>query len=106
MKPINLVLGAGLCLAILSAPALAQTCGGSFQGFVNDMKSEARTRGHSASTVDRFFSSVRQDPAVIRADRRQGIFQMPFTDFARRLISQNRIVAGERVRDVGSHAQA
>jgi lytic murein transglycosylase len=31
---------------------------------------------------------------VLAADRRQGVFQMPFTDFARRLISQNRIDRG------------
>ncbi len=96
MRSVNLFLGAGLFLATLSSPVLAQSCGGSFSGFVNDMKAEARARGHSKTTVDRFFSSVAQDPAVIRADRRQGIFQMPFTDFARRLISQNRVVAGER----------
>jgi lytic murein transglycosylase len=83
---------------ILSATtALGQTpCGGSFAGFVSDMKSEARQRGHSGKVVDRFFASVRQDPKVIRADRAQGIFQMPFIDFSRRLISQNRVQAGQR----------
>lgn len=82
---------------LAASAAAAQTpCGGSFGGFVNDLKSEARTRGFSAPEVDRFFSSVRQDPKVIRADRSQGIFQMPFIDFSRRLISQNRLNAGIR----------
>jgi lytic murein transglycosylase len=40
---------------------------------------------------------VRQDPAVIRADRAQGVFQLPFIDFSRRLISQNRIQNGARL---------
>ena len=60
------------------------------------MKSEAVSKGHNQAKVDRLFANVRQDPKVIRADRAQGIFQMPFIDFSRRLISQNRLVAGQR----------
>ena len=92
------VLSAALATGLAAAlPATASVpCGGSFAGFVEAMKAEARARGHSAASVDRFFASVRQDPAVIRADRAQGIFQMPFTDFARRLISNDRLVRGQR----------
>ncbi len=79
-----------------SSLAAAQSCGGSFSSFVNGLKKEAVARGHDKGTVDRFFQSVRQDPKVIRADRAQGIFQMPFIDFSRRLISQNRLNAGIR----------
>ncbi len=78
------------------AVAAAQSCGGSFNEFVNALKQEAVTKGHSAKAVERFFGPVRQDPKVIRADRAQGIFQMPFVDFSRRLISQNRLNAGIR----------
>jgi lytic murein transglycosylase len=91
-------LSAALVLGVITATTAAASvpCGGSFPGFVEAMKAEARARGHSPATVDRFFASVRQDPAVIRADRAQGIFQMPFTDFARRLISNDRLVRGQR----------
>lgn len=87
-----------LCLtSMLSAASVsAQTCGGNFGSFVNDLKSEARARGVESATIDRFFRSVKPDPKVIRADRAQGIFQMPFVDFSRRLISQNRLNAGLR----------
>jgi lytic murein transglycosylase len=83
---------AALCLTV--APALAQ-CGGSFGGFVQGLKAEAVAKGHAPASVDRFFAPVRHDPAVIRADRAQGVFQLDFTSFARRLISQNRISAGQ-----------
>lgn len=85
-------------LVILTSVSLAQaqTCGGTFGKFVNGLKAEAVANGHDTSTVDSFFSSARQDPKVIRADRSQGIFQMPFVDFSRRLISQNRLNAGIR----------
>ena len=58
------------------------------------LSQEAISRGHDASTVKQFFASVRQDPKVIRADRAQGVFQKPFTEFAQRLISSNRLNTG------------
>ena len=93
----RILFGSIFTLFAATSLAVAQTpCGGPFGRFVRDLKAEARAKGHSAATVDRFFASVRQDPKVIRADRSQGIFQMPFIDFSRRLISQNRVVAGQR----------
>ncbi len=83
-------------VAIMAGSAAAQSCGGSFGSFVSAMKAEAAARGHDATTINRFFANARQDPKVIRADRAQGIFQMPFIDFSRRLISQNRLNAGIR----------
>ncbi|MDR9395080.1 MAG: lytic murein transglycosylase [Roseovarius sp.] len=83
-------------LALTAMPAAAQQCGGSFSGFVGALKSEALARGHAPATVDAFFAPVRRDPSVIRADRRQGVFQMNFTDFARRLISASRLQIGRR----------
>jgi len=82
-------------LILGTTPALAQPCGGSFSGFVDQMKQEAIASGHDIQTVNAFFASVRQDPKVIKADRRQGVFQMNFTDFARRLISNSRLNTGK-----------
>jgi lytic murein transglycosylase len=86
-------------LSLFLAPASASAavpCGGDFGAFVNAMAAEAVRQGYDAALVQEFFSGVRQDPSVIRADRAQGIFQRPFTDFSRRLISQNRIDNGKR----------
>lgn len=84
-------------LIMLAGGAVAQTCGGSFQGFVDDMKAEAVSRGFERGTVDQFFAPVRHDASVIKADRQQGVFQMPFVDFARRLISNNRLSKGRQM---------
>ena len=81
----------------LTAGGTAAACGGNFNAFVADLRAEAQARGHDAATVQRFFSGVRQDPAVLRADRRQGVFQLPFTEFARRLISANRLNRGRQM---------
>ena len=61
---------------------------------MDGLAAEAVQLGHDEATVRSFFAGVRQDPAVIRADRAQGVFQMPFIDFSRRLISQNRLQNG------------
>ena len=89
-------LGLSALIACLAAsPARAEVpCGGSFPDFVQAMADEAVARGHDPQTVARFFDSVRQDPATLRADRAQGIFQLGFVDFARRLISQYRLDTG------------
>ncbi len=85
-----------LALAATSLPALA-ACGGSFQNFVRDMKTEAVQKGHDRAAVDRFFSSVRQSQSVLRADRDQGMFQRPFLDFSNNLISDARLRKGQQL---------
>jgi len=86
------------CLAFgLSAGASsAQQCGGDFGQFLQGLRAEAVSRGHDEATVDAFFRTARYDQRTLDADRRQGFFQQPFTEFARRLISQNRMDAGRR----------
>ncbi|WP_420857459.1 lytic murein transglycosylase [Marivivens marinus] len=76
---------------LLGTGATAQGCGGSFSGFVDGLRQEARSMGYDAATVDGFFANARQDQDVINADRRQGVFQKDFISFSRSLISQNRI---------------
>jgi lytic murein transglycosylase len=89
-----------LCAALYLAPAVtvAQCTGssgnGSFSEFKAGLRTEAIARGIAPATADAFLRSVRHDPAVLKADRAQGVFQRPFIDFSRRLISQNRIDAG------------
>ncbi|HBS48658.1 MAG TPA: lytic murein transglycosylase [Rhodobacteraceae bacterium] len=83
--------------AFVAASPLFARCGGTFSGFVAGLKEEAVSRGHDASTVDAFFRTVRQDQKVLNADRAQGVFQKPFIDFSRHLISRNRIDKGRRM---------
>ncbi|WP_095587341.1 lytic murein transglycosylase [Actibacterium ureilyticum] len=81
----------------LTSPALAKTpCGGSFSSFLAGVKKEAVAKGHAPGTVDKFLASARSDPKVIKADRSQGVFQLDFITFSRRIISQNRIDNGRR----------
>lgn len=84
-----------VCLSLSFATAAQpQTCGGNFGNFVDGLRAEAVQRGYDRALVDNFFRGVQFNQAVINADRRQGIFQRPFLDFSRALISQNRMNAG------------
>ena len=67
-------------LGLLPLKTEAQ-CGGPFKAFKEGLKSEAVSLGISAKTADMFLSSVQQDKTVLRADKAQGVFQKPFTDF-------------------------
>ena len=84
-----------LAAIFLGAPSVgAQPCGGPFDAFLDGIRDEAREYGHSEQVVDRFLEHAAHDPKVIRADRAQGIFQIPFIEFSGRLISQHRLHHG------------
>ncbi|OSP53743.1 lytic murein transglycosylase [Pseudoruegeria sp. SK021] len=85
---------AALLLALALPTTAAAQCGGSWQSFLFGIKAEARGMGLSAAATDRFLQGARQDPAVLKADAAQSIFQKPFVDFARQLISAGRINNG------------
>ncbi len=81
-------------LLLSASAAQAVPCGGSFPGFVAEMKAEALQRGFPQSVVDPFFAAADPSQAVLAADRRQGIFKTDFISFTRKLISQNRLDRG------------
>ncbi|WP_295310957.1 lytic murein transglycosylase [Roseobacter sp.] len=91
MRPASLI----LALTLATAPLAAQACGGSFSAFVADLERESVSRGHDPAAARRFFSGIRQSPSVLKADRAQGVFQKPFIDFARNLISTSRLKQGQ-----------
>ncbi|MCI2395789.1 lytic murein transglycosylase [Aliiroseovarius sediminis] len=93
----KILTSAALAICLSAAPSFAGLvkCGGSFQNFTAAMKQEAMRRGYDKATVDKFFSTVRHDKATLKADRSQGIFQRPFIDFSRRLISNDRMSRGK-----------
>ncbi len=93
---LSLVTATGAFAGAGDIPPPIIDCGGSFSSFVGRMKDLAVSRGHDRATVDRFFSSVRQDSRTLGADGAQGIFTSGFVQFSRKLISQNRMDNGRR----------
>lgn len=79
---------------IASTPVFAAQCGGNFGAFVGAMSEEARSQGLPKSAIDAFFSGVKQEQRVLKADRAQGVFQKTFADFSKSVISNNRLQTG------------
>ncbi|TAG29418.1 MAG: lytic murein transglycosylase, partial [Rhodobacterales bacterium] len=86
MRPILIALGLTLAL-----PAAAAPCGGDFGAFLQAMEAEAIAAGTPPEAAAEFFSGARQDPAVLKADRNQGVFRKTFLDFSQSLISKGRL---------------
>jgi lytic murein transglycosylase len=92
----RLMIAGALALGLSTGAATAQQCGGDFGQFVQGLRAEAAQRGYSQDAIDGFFRHASFYQRALDADRRQGIFTVPFTEFSRRLISQNRLDAGRR----------
>ncbi|SFE48754.1 lytic murein transglycosylase [Roseivivax sediminis] len=99
------IFAAALAAALLPRAAAAQeqaapvACGGDFATFLSEMRAEAERAGVAPDAAARFFGALSRDASVIRADQRQGVFQMPFTEFARRLISASRLDRGRQMEE-------
>ena len=84
------------CIFLCYASLASATCGTDWAGFIRGIKQEAVAMGHPRSLVTRFFYGAEQDPKVIQADRRQGVFQKDFISFSHALISQHRLVHAQK----------
>ena len=71
-------------------------CGADWASFTKGIQQEAVAMGYPRPTVQRFFDGAAQDPKVIAADRRQGVFQKDFISFSHALISEHRLVHAQK----------
>ncbi|MDG1504614.1 MAG: peptidoglycan-binding protein [Planktomarina sp.] len=84
------------CVCLCYASLASATCGTDWAGFIKGIKQEAVAMGYPQSLVTRFFNGAEQNPKVIQADRRQGVFQKDFISFSHALISQHRLVHAQK----------
>jgi len=82
--------------AIVAGPALAATCHntGSYERWFEDFKKEAIAQGISARVVAEAAPSMTFDPAIIRRDHGQAVFNQTFAQFADRMVGGARIPNG------------
>jgi lytic murein transglycosylase len=76
----------GAVLMMPGAPALAASCGGSFEAWLNDFKNEAAAKGISKSAIASGLSGVTPDQAVLSRDRSQRVFGQSFEEFSGRMV--------------------
>lgn len=90
--------GLVLALAVASPAALgpARAQDADFAGFVDALRSDAKSRGISQATFEAAFAGVSgPDPEVIARTRRQGEFSRPVWDYLVGAVSNARIARGQ-----------
>jgi lytic murein transglycosylase len=81
-------------------PALADTScrkGTSFEAWLAGFKRQAEAAGVSRAAVEAGLAGVSFDPAIIRRDHGQGVFQQTFLQFSDRMVSGDRMSRGTRL---------
>jgi lytic murein transglycosylase len=91
------MLSAVLLTSVVASPAMAATCDppGGFSAFIREFRHEAAAKGVSERGL-RALDSITVDPAVLAADKRQGVFKQSFEQFSARMISRDRMTKGMR----------
>lgn len=84
---------ATLALTLAASPALAQQCGGDFSTWRAQIAQEAQAAGVGQRGLAAL-QNASVDQRVLQRDRAQGVFTQSFTEFAGRMISQNRLDHG------------
>lgn len=84
--------------ALAVTPALARNARGqgSFDAFLDGVRTEARRGGVSAATISRAFSGLRPNDRVLELDRRQAEFTQTWPQYRDARLSPARIEAGRR----------
>ena len=86
---------AGLAAPFLASPAPAQT--GSWDGFLDGVRAEARRAGISAATLSRALAGLRPNQRVIELDRRQAEGGLAWEDYRDRImVSPTRVANAQR----------
>lgn len=90
------IAAAGIAFALIglqAGAASAATCRdpAGFEKWLGDIRREAIAQGISARAVDSGLAGVKFDQAVMRKDRGQGAFRVPFEQFVRSRVTAGRV---------------
>src|ERR1700704_5533020 len=80
----------------------AASCGGSFDAWLNDFKSEAAAKGISQSAIATGLSGVTLDQSVLSRDRGQKVFQQSFEEFSGRMVPPRLVRGANMMKQYGS----
>ena len=84
-----------IAITLLTSPAFAARCGGSFNAFIASFSAEAQGAGISPGVISQALSGVTQDPAVLAFDRRQhATFRKSFEAYVATRVGPGRINGG------------
>ncbi|MDK9697563.1 MAG: lytic murein transglycosylase [Siculibacillus sp.] len=87
----------GLGLATPASADLACRKGQSFEAWLVGFKKQAEAAGVSRAAIEAGLAGVAFDPAIVRRDHGQGVFQQTFLQFSDRMVSPDRLSTGGRL---------
>ena len=90
MNFLTLRVVAATALLIATIPAArAAACGGSFDSWLAEFKTEAAAKGIAQSAIATGLAGVTPDQSVLSRDKSQRVFSQSFEEFSGRMIPQN-----------------
>ena len=97
MRKTTLKLAAAIFGVVLAGPALGTICHntGSYERWLEEFKKDAAAQGISSRVIADAAPSMTFDPAVVRRDHGQGVFQQTFLQFSDRMVGSGRIPNGQ-----------
>ena len=97
MRNTALKLAAVLLGVVLTGPALAASCQntGSYERWLETFKKDAAAQGISARVIAEAAPQMIFDPAIVRRDRAQSVFNQTFLQFSDRMVGGGRIPNGQ-----------
>jgi len=97
MRKTALTLAATALAAVLAGPALAASCQntGSYERWLETFKKDAAAQGISARVIAEATPHMTFDPAIVRRDHAQSVFNQTFLQFSDRMVGGARIPNGQ-----------
>ncbi|HEY5167670.1 MAG TPA: lytic murein transglycosylase [Pseudolabrys sp.] len=97
MRKTTLKLAAAIFGVVLAGPALGTICHntGSYERWLEEFKKDAAAQSISPRVIADAAPSMTFDPAVVRRDHGQGVFQQTFLQFSDRMVGGGRIPNGQ-----------
>lgn len=95
-----LLVGFAVALGFGVTPAsagLACRGGTSFEAWLAGFKKQAEAAGVSRAAIETGLAGVAYDPAIVRRDQGQAVFQQTFLQFSDRMVSADRMTRGGRL---------
>jgi lytic murein transglycosylase len=101
-RPLSSALVAGAILMSVASAGSAATCGGNFDAWLADFKTEAAGKGISQSAIATGLGGVTLDQSVLSRDRGQKVFQQSFEEFSGRMIPPRLGPGSNKLKQYGS----
>lgn len=90
-------------LAVSASPALAAACGtGTFEGWLDDFKKEAASKGIAPAVIATSLTGVTLDKNVLAHDQNQKVFSQTFEEFSGRMVPPRLTRGSNMLKQYGS----